>query len=330
MTGTLKPDAAAIVAHIANLKNQSWLSKSQYWWPDFLFHFTDIQNAVSVLKQGTLFSRNKAKELGLMATDNASPSVMAGTGDKWKNYVRLYFRPRTPTQYQNEGFRPLGQRKLGAHCPVPIVFLFDAKQILIRATTLFSEGNLAANAATGESAAFLASIPFQKVYHSSPLGDDEKRSIIFHRHAEIIVPDSLELSSLKSIWCRSQAEFETLNHLLPRKISQRWAKKIGVGNKLLLFYACWPFIEKADLTTTAISFSFNPCQTSGPFMAKFEIQEVASKKIYFWEKSDFYTKNPLSFSLRNTDHPEAYTVSFWLDGQLAYQNSYFDESGIPF
>src|SRR5690349_6275747 len=123
MTEAVKSDAQEIIAHIKALKSQPWLTKSQRWWPDYLFHFTDIQNALNILKHGFLLPRNKAKELKLMATDNASPDVISKTGGKWKNYVRLYFRPRTPTQYKNEGFRPLGQRELGgAHCPVPIVF----------------------------------------------------------------------------------------------------------------------------------------------------------------------------------------------------------------
>lgn len=36
----------------------------------------------------------------------------------------LYFRPRTPTQFHNEGIRPPLQRgQSGAHCPVPIFFV---------------------------------------------------------------------------------------------------------------------------------------------------------------------------------------------------------------
>ena len=111
------------------------------------------------------------------------------TDEKWKNCVRLYFRPRTPTQYQVEGFRPQGQLgSLQAHMPVPVFFLFEAKDILTRAGTRFSAGNLAASRVVGEDAVYFESIPFQKVYHDSWMAEGEKGNIKFHRHAEVIVP----------------------------------------------------------------------------------------------------------------------------------------------
>ena len=118
-----KPDADKILAHIEFIKKQSWLTESQRWWPDHLFHFTDILNAVKILNDGVMFSRLQLEKNKELITDIASKKVIESTDLKWKNYVRLYFRPRTPTQYTNEGFRPKDQRKLESHCPVPI-FLF--------------------------------------------------------------------------------------------------------------------------------------------------------------------------------------------------------------
>ncbi|MGO8701673.1 MAG: DarT ssDNA thymidine ADP-ribosyltransferase family protein [Limisphaerales bacterium] len=82
--------------------------------------------------------------------------------------MRLYFRPRTPTQHQIEGFRPAGQYgSLGKHMPLPVFFLFDSKDVLTREATRFSKGNLSQNPEVGEDATFFASIPFEKVYHDS-------------------------------------------------------------------------------------------------------------------------------------------------------------------
>lgn len=328
-----KPDAEKILAHIENIKKQSWLSEYQRWWPDHLFHFTDILNAVKILNDGMLLSRSKLEKSGSMATDIASQKVIESTASKWKDYVRLYFRPHTPMQYRNEGFRPKDQRELGSHCPVPIIFIFDAKNILTNKETLFSDGNLAADAQTGTTSNFFLSLPFEKIYHDRSLwmlSDGEKNNIIFHRHAEVIIHKFLDLSSLKFIWCRSQAEFETLVHLLPPKIHQKWIKKIGVGNKSLLFYAYWSFIIKADLSTTTVSFTFNPSRTPGPFHAELDIEEAGTKVIYSWEKKDFYTVGTLSFDLSNITQPEHYVVKFRLDGQLAYQNSFLVETELPF
>ncbi len=74
----------------------------------------------------SLLSRRQLEKSGKLLTDIAGPEIIESTPDEWKRFVRLYFRPRTPTQYRNEGIRPKGSLKLGAHCPVPVIFLFDA------------------------------------------------------------------------------------------------------------------------------------------------------------------------------------------------------------
>lgn len=86
---------------------------------------------------------------------------------------------------------------LGMHMPVPIFFLFDAKDILTRKTTRFSTGNLSQDPLVGNDALFFESIPFEKVYHDSWMSGDEKWEIKFHRHAEVIVPHELELDSVR-------------------------------------------------------------------------------------------------------------------------------------
>lgn len=71
-----------------------------------------------------LLFRSKLEKNGSMAVDIASQKVIKSTASKWKDFVRLYFRPRTPMQYRNEGFRPKNQRELESHCPVPIIFKY--------------------------------------------------------------------------------------------------------------------------------------------------------------------------------------------------------------
>lgn len=75
----VKPSADVIRSHIKALKSSSWLGESRKWWPDFLFHFTDIQNATKILELGKLVCRKTFEETGLMVTDNASPNVISQT-----------------------------------------------------------------------------------------------------------------------------------------------------------------------------------------------------------------------------------------------------------
>lgn len=76
------------------------------WWTSFLFHFTDIHNASRILYDGWIYSRKQALEKDVMSNDNASRAVIEATDIDTKCYGRLYFRPLTPTQYHNEGYKP--------------------------------------------------------------------------------------------------------------------------------------------------------------------------------------------------------------------------------
>lgn len=115
------------------------------WWPHYAYHYTDISNAVNILETGMLYSRSRAEKLGVMYNDNASQQVISNTSQKTTSYVRFYFRPLTPTQFYNEGYKHCDLRFNGdvkANVPVPVFFFFDLNQLLSDPKTLFSEGNL--------------------------------------------------------------------------------------------------------------------------------------------------------------------------------------------
>ena len=107
---TLRPpvEVSRIREHVAALKGAPWLGQARAWWPNCLFHCTDIRNVVRILNSGELLSRVQAKASNTLEIDIASSDVIARTALEWQDYVRLYFRPKTPTQYNNEGFRPGG------------------------------------------------------------------------------------------------------------------------------------------------------------------------------------------------------------------------------
>jgi len=334
----LKSGYERVFQHIDSLTRQSWLANSQKFWPHHLFHFTDIKNAKSILTDEALFSRQRLLEMRKLEIDIASPEIIKATPEMWKNYVRLYFRPRTPTQYRNEGIRPKDKLEYGgAHCPIPIVFIFDAKKILPLQSTSFSNGNLRTmNAAVDNTVDFYLSLPFDRIYHDtglSRLSESDKKSIIFHRHAEVIVPEVLDLSSLKYIICRSQAEYETLIQLLPGQKRLDWINKIYTDTRSLFFFYEWVFIRKASLSSSSINFHFNPSSQesySSLFNARLEIIEVKTNKRYIWEQKDFRARETLEFNLSNLECPDHYEVSFFLDDNLAYRNTYIDQQEILF
>lgn len=329
MTLRQKPDARRIARFLADLKKAEWLGTARRWWPDYVFHYTDIQNAVSILKTGALFSRVEAQKLGLMDTDNASQEILGTTNNEWKDYVRLYFRPRTPTQFRNEGFRPVGQRWQGAHCPVPVYFLFDSKSVLSHADSQFTDGNLASGPMAFSDAADLEQIPFMHVYHDSSIPDDLKSKIIFHRNAEVVVPKQMDLGALRYIVCRSQAEYETLLHLLPTSTARRWRRNIIKDNKTRLFFKRWAYVQSVELSNSQMVFHFNEFpQYTGPFRVSALVTDTLSDRRFVWEDDSFSADQALPLDLSKIGPFWDYSVRLALDRHLAYADRY-QEDDLP-
>lgn len=146
------------------------------WWARYAYHYTDLINAISILTSGHLYSRIQADGKWLMRNDNASRQVIDMTSSRATSYVRFYFRPLTPTQYHNEGYKHPAIRYCGdenANVPVPIFFLFDLEMLLSRQETCFSALTQAGHGnplQSGEEA--FAALPFEQIYSSGSANRD--------------------------------------------------------------------------------------------------------------------------------------------------------------
>jgi hypothetical protein len=322
----VKPWADEIRGHI-----QAWSARlgPLSWWPRFVYHFTDVHNAVSILKAGYLYSRAEAERQCLMRVDNASPTIIEQTRPEHLEYARLYFRPRTPTQYRNEGIRPKGQRELGgAHCPIPVFLCFDALGVLRRDDVEFSNGNMgSAWASHSGERDFFFSIPFNLVFHHGWFTPDERDTVIFHRNAEVLVPGSLPLeSTLKFVACRSVAERQTLLHLLPADLRRQWTPRIRLGEQGL-FERKWTFVEEVVVVDDRVIFRFNPSTlTPGPFEIKFSYYEVGTDEPRTWKDYVRTISGQLTLRVPGASWGEA---SLHLDDALAFAGLLTFEE-IPF
>lgn len=331
MTLRTEDEISRIRQHLADLSQASWLGSARKWWPACLFHCTELSNAVSILSSGKMLSRTQALDTGALQRDIASPEVIAGTKLQWQDYVRLYFRPRTPTQYNNEGFRPVGQWSRNSHCPVPVYFVFDALKVMSHSNSLFSDGNLgSSNAHIDHDVGFLRQIPFNLVYHDTSFELSERDQIVYHRNAEVLVPDKMGLESVRFIGCRSAAEYATLLHLLPPGTRRRWVNKIGIRPGRQLFFKEWTFIEQADLSYDRTIFRFNPnSKTPGPFNARVELVEQATGQRYSWSNPEYSCQAQLELRLNSLNDPFDYTVRLFMDDDLAYASRY-QVDDLPF
>ena len=158
----------------------------------------------------------------------------------------------------------------------------------------------------------LRRIPFEKVYHDSSFPPNERSSIVYHRNAEVLIPERLELGAVWAIVCRSQAEYETLIYLLPPRIRARWVNKILIQPNWRLFHNRWTFVQQVEMSNQCLLFRFNKdSETPGPFNARVEIIEplMNPSRLYSWHNSEFQAKDSQSLSLSNLRNPQDYTVS---------------------
>ena len=182
------------------------------WWPRFAYHFTDATNAVSIIASGNLYSRGEATSKNLMRNENASRSIIDITSSEITTKVRFYFRPMTPTQFRNEGFKLERSRYDGTNIPVPVFFLFDLEKLLSTPGVQFSEQSQAGYGSEmlqGVDAFSL--LNFNRIYSNGSMDDMTKK----YRQAEILYPDTLQIDSyIKYILCRNGTEKSTLLNLL--------------------------------------------------------------------------------------------------------------------
>ncbi|CAF4230859.1 unnamed protein product [Rotaria sp. Silwood2] len=98
-------------------------------WTGYVYHFTHLENAVTILRERKLKARSKLSNF----KDSAAVSVIRGTRLQAKELVRFYFRPLTPTQRCNENLgSPELMQRFGNKpmCPVPVFFRVNLRSLL--------------------------------------------------------------------------------------------------------------------------------------------------------------------------------------------------------
>lgn len=323
------------------IQNQmSRLPLSIKWWPKYFYHFTNIENALGIIDTGWIYGRQEAVENNLMETDNASPSVISVSQSKIKEYARLYFRPRTPTQYHNEGYKPkhIRNMEVNANCPVPIFFFLDSNAVLNIDGVKFSETSCA-----GQHDLHLLSgakefekLPFDKIYHDRSFSLDERDDIVKHRHAEIVRLNGLPIKDvIKGIVCRSVAEKQTLLYLLKTqypKAYQTYQPMIRYSPELNLFFNNGIFIKTVSYSEDKIKIIFNDSEKryckhkSNGEDIKFnaivqyinEYGNVISRAL-FTTTLDYKDSESVNLNINNPDSKNA-IVEIKFDDNLMYKN----------
>lgn len=312
-------------------------------WLGYFFHITDITNAAAILTAGSLLCRSRAILESQMTHENAELSIIQNTSEEVREFVRLYFRPRTPTFYHNEGFKTreqLARSKYRAHCPVPVALIFDAAKILTLDGVRYSDGNLAAKSywpireRTFSGIKDLETLPYKHIYHDGSLNynDPDRDIIIYHRHAEIVVPGQLPLdNNLVAIRCRSDAELQTLRTLLSPQRWKQYRPITNVNSDGSLFYATRYFIERVWIKEGSLNILVHKLDSISAdyFSAQIRIDYFDSEEtVVEFELEPFVgplIKTKPDF-IRPSEHQV--TVSIYLDGHLAYKGRHWTYNPI--
>jgi ssDNA thymidine ADP-ribosyltransferase, DarT len=307
--------------HIQNWSNalRSVYHPYREKWPSRLFHHSPLENAVAILRDGNLRSRNDRANLRLK--DVAAAGVI-DTRTHAHDYGRLYFRPRTPTQWHIEGIRKPGECSHGedAHAPILVMMVFEAKRVLTREGVKFCDRNMQLGSAEiGDNEQYFRAIPFGKVFHEGGIGGD--RSIIEHRCAEVLVMSPMPLDgTLQWIYCRTDAEKATLLHMLG-PVAENWKNRIQISDDLQVFERRFVFVEKVTIDKDGVVAQFSPRRDLQKISVQVHVtNSEGERKLNFNNGAMDATPPAPSTRWRfNAKLPNGdYLVDIRLEGQLAF------------
>lgn len=299
---------------------------TQSWWTKSLFHFTDVTNAISVLNHGKIYSREKVITHELMQNDNANDGVIALTSNEHKKYARLYFGPSTPTQKTNEGIKPKNLISNNAHCPIPVMFIFDFKKVFLLNGTRFTDGNLATSPSIYDDIQDLNRLNFNLIYHRSWFTPEDRNTIINARHSEVLVKDELPLeNNLRLIAVRSEAEKELLLYQLSGDLKEKYQNKIFVQPQTGIFTNDWIYVDSVAIIEEQLNIKWHLCGNNAKCTDKYNLKiqislpstnETKTLEKLNWYPTDSITKLNLPEEYINTQ----FELNIYIDNIKAYSN----------
>jgi hypothetical protein len=75
---SLKAWVADIEQHVVTW-SQHLRNAGHGWWPRYVYHYTDVQNAAKIIETGCIYSRAEAERLGLMIRSHLKNHFVTGS-----------------------------------------------------------------------------------------------------------------------------------------------------------------------------------------------------------------------------------------------------------
>lgn len=159
-----------------------------------IYHFSHLENAVTIIKEQQIKSRQLAN-----FKDSAGAGIISQTLEDRKQYARFYFRSHTPTQYYVENWGR-GQYSLDhingePVCPVPVFFIIPIDEIIESVNWKVSLGTMAShNVQYGNTFDIVSKFDFDSLYKMKSDVDHDRYMAASHQ--EFLVKDSLHLDRI--------------------------------------------------------------------------------------------------------------------------------------
>ena len=233
---TIREHIIQIMNSIPELELYLILKAKHSSWSGYIYHFTHMTNAIEIIKNKKILSRNKA-----IGFADAAGAVV-GRRHTAHEFARFYFRPQTPTQFYNEclgldindKYYESALRLGLPKCPIPVFFRFNLQEILLklRDKCFMSNGNMQTNWAVVKPVLqMLSKFNFSDVYSTIfNTSDGDYRTYINYSQQEFLIKDEFDFTNIINFDIIVRNEND--KYELIRKIGERsqYANRIKVSS----------------------------------------------------------------------------------------------------
>lgn len=292
------------------------LSNYRKIWPKYLFRHEPLENAIDIIRSGCLHSRQYAEQNGIIKSDIAPASIISSNYTAHSN-VRLYFRPRNPTQYHIEGIRKQTDYFEHKHAGFLVMFVFRAENILTMPSTKFSCGNMQTKGSEiHDQDNGFNNLNFDAVYHDSINHDPQ---VTRQKCAEVLIKDPLNLQQyLKHIIVKTDADSRTLKYLLLHNGLNSYIALIKKSMTPAIFFNHYTALEYIDATSDRLNFSAKATNSSGDIKCQIRLEDTKSKTKSFEIKANI--SGAKGYYVQHGLNPGQYLATVHLEDCLAHKS----------
>lgn len=303
-----------LAAH--RLKYEALYSNYRQSWPRHLYRHEPIENALKILQNGSLLSRNSAAQSSLIVLDIAPEEIINAT-DAAHNFARLYFRPKNPTQFHIEGIRKPVDYYGGKHAGFTVMLMFDSEAVLTIPTTRFSCGNMQShNTVVLDGDGGFDQLDFDSIYHDVAYPSPD---VIRQRCAEVLPQSGLGLlGTLKYIVLRTDADVATLKYTLLQMGLNQYLPMVRKTTGSGLFFNRYTAVDYIDTSPNRVKFKLAGTSSGGKIQTTLQILELASRNVMYNLNTNL--DGNTQYYIEHHLVPGDYLVNFTLEGVFAHES----------